>query len=77
LLHRPLARLPQNAMKLTVGILLTTFGTYFSIKGLGIEWPHGEVAVLAILPFYIFVSLGLIVLLKNISKTGTAKGKTN
>jgi uncharacterized membrane protein len=49
LVRAPLARVPENAMKLTVGILLTTFGTFWSAEGAGVTWPGGEAALLGIL----------------------------
>lgn len=55
LLHRPLARLPENTMKFAVGIILTTFGTYFGAEGVGVVWPHGQTAILFILAFYLSV----------------------
>ena len=33
--HRPLARVPENALKFTVGILITTFGMFWIGEGLG------------------------------------------
>jgi uncharacterized membrane protein len=41
LLHRPLARVPENAMKFCVGLLLFTFGTFWAGEGVGIEWRLG------------------------------------
>ncbi|HUB93470.1 MAG TPA: hypothetical protein VMB52_03120 [Verrucomicrobiae bacterium] len=64
LIHRPLSRVPENAMKLAVGILLTTFGTYFATEGLGMVWPHGDLAIWGILVFYFLVSVVLVELLK-------------
>jgi Ca2+/H+ antiporter, TMEM165/GDT1 family len=45
-LHRPLARAPENTLKFAVGLMLTTFGTFWTVEGLGGEWPGGD----AILP---------------------------
>lgn len=50
--HRPLSRVPENAMKLGVGLLLTSFGTFWVAEGLGAEWPGSELAVLYILAAY-------------------------
>jgi uncharacterized membrane protein len=61
-LHRPLARLPENAMKFAVGVILTTFGTYFGAEGVGVMWPHGQVAILFILAFYLSACGGLAIL---------------
>ncbi len=51
-IHKPLSRIPENWMKLTVGLLLVTFGTYFGSEGVGILWPLGEWAILYLLVFY-------------------------
>jgi Ca2+/H+ antiporter, TMEM165/GDT1 family len=53
LAHRPLARVPQNTSKFAVGLLLSTFGTFWAVEGLGVfaegreslEWPGGDVAL--------------------------------
>ncbi len=44
----PLARVPENAMKFTVGVLLTSFGTFWSTEGAGAGWPGGEAALPAL-----------------------------
>jgi uncharacterized membrane protein len=59
LLHRPLARAPENAMKFAVGVMLTSFGTFWGAEGAGATWPNGDAALLAIVPFVLGVSLGL------------------
>ena len=40
--HRPLTRVPENAIKFAVGIALTTFGTFWAGEGIGVEWPAGD-----------------------------------
>ena len=47
-LHRPLARIPENMLKFAVGVMLTAFGTYWTGEGLGLAWPEGDVSVLAL-----------------------------
>ena len=39
IVHRPLTRIPENTLKLGVGLLLSSFGTFWVVEGLGIEWP--------------------------------------
>src|SRR3954447_16757196 len=59
-LHRPLARVPENTIKFAVGLLLSTFGTFWAVEGLGvfnspstsIEWPGGDAALLAVLALW-------------------------
>ncbi|HEY2141507.1 MAG TPA: hypothetical protein VGG98_05550 [Solirubrobacteraceae bacterium] len=41
----PLARVPENAMKFTVGVLLASFGTFWGVEGAGASWPGGEAAL--------------------------------
>ena len=52
IVHRPLTRVPENAMKLGVGLLLSSFETFWVVEGLGGEWPGSEFAVLYILAAY-------------------------
>jgi len=59
LLQRPLARAPENAMKFAVGVMLTSFGTFWGAEGAGATWPGGDAALLAVVPFVLLVSLGL------------------
>jgi Ca2+/H+ antiporter, TMEM165/GDT1 family len=51
-LHRPLSRVPENTMKLTVGLLLTTFGTFWIVEGLGGDWPGGDAVLPLLLALY-------------------------
>src|SRR5712691_11005612 len=38
-LHRPLARVPENALKFAVGVMLSAFGVFWTGEGLGVAWP--------------------------------------
>ena len=64
LVHAPLSRVPENTMKFAVGVMLTTFGTFWSAEGAGVEWPGHEGAILAVLAFVTLVSLTLVTLLR-------------
>jgi uncharacterized membrane protein len=55
----PLARVPENTLKFAVGVLLTSFGIFWGGEGAGVEWPGGEVAILALVGFIALVSFGL------------------
>ena len=54
--HRPLARVPENAMKLGVALILSSFGTFWIVEGLGVEWAGSELAVLYIAAAYSIAS---------------------
>lgn len=64
LVHRPLSRVPENTMKFSVGLMLATFGIFWSVEGTGIQWPGADVAILGILGFLTLVSLGLVAVLR-------------
>ena len=64
LVRAPLARVPENLMKFTVGVMLTTFGIFWSTEGAGAHWPGADVSLLGILAFVIVVSLALVEVLK-------------
>ncbi|HET6320321.1 MAG TPA: hypothetical protein VFG86_28015, partial [Chloroflexota bacterium] len=49
IVHRPLSRVPENALKFGVGAVLTSFGVFWSGEGVGVEWPGAELAILMIL----------------------------
>lgn len=46
----PLARVPENTLKFAVGVMLTSFGTFWSAEGAGASWPAADTALLAIIP---------------------------
>jgi uncharacterized membrane protein len=59
-LHRPLARVPENSLKLTVGLLLTTFGTFWAGEGTGVDWPGGDLALPVLLAFLGLAAFALV-----------------
>ncbi len=67
----PLARVPENAMKFAVGIMLTTFGIFWAAEGAGADWPGSDAALLAVLAFVIASSALLVGLLRRLGRTRT------
>jgi uncharacterized membrane protein len=49
MLHRPLARVPENTLKFAVGIMLSAFGTYWLGEGYGLSWPGSDLAILGLM----------------------------
>jgi|SRR5579883_498367 len=43
--RRPFGRIPENAMKFAVGVMLVSFGTFWLGEGLGLKWPFGDAAL--------------------------------
>ena len=60
--RRPLSNIPENALKLVVGVLVSAFGTFWTGEGLGLTWPGGDWATVALSLSYLAVA-GLGVLL--------------
>jgi uncharacterized membrane protein len=60
----PLQRVPENALKFGVGILLTSFGIFWGGEGAGVSWPGGDVAILAVIAYVGLLSLALTRLLR-------------
>jgi uncharacterized membrane protein len=56
----PLSRVPENTLAFTVGVLLTTFGTFWGAEGAGVDWPGGDAALPVVLAFVVVMSLGYV-----------------
>jgi uncharacterized membrane protein len=48
-LHRPLARVPENSLKFVVGILMSAFGLFWFGEGIGLQWPYADAAILGLI----------------------------
>ena len=64
ILHRPLSKVPENTLKFVVGLILTTFGIFWTTEGLGIEWAMQDLVLLPIITGLSVVSLLLVLALK-------------
>lgn len=58
IIHRPLSRVPENALKFGVGAMLSAFGVFWIGEGLGIAWPGQDWALLSFAA--LFLGAGLI-----------------
>ncbi len=56
----PLSRIPENSLKFSVGVLLTTFGIFWSAEGAGAVWPGSDLALLAVVVFVAALSAALV-----------------
>ena len=55
----PLARVPENAMKFVVGVMLTAFGSFWGAEGAGARWPLGDAALPLIMACVLLVAIAL------------------
>jgi uncharacterized membrane protein len=64
LAHAPLSRVPENTIKFAVGLMLTTFGCFWSAEGAGVDWPGNELSLLAVLAFFAAAAFALVTALR-------------
>jgi len=56
-LRGPLTRVPENTLKLSVGVLIGSFGAFWIGEGLGFHWPGADLAVLGLAVAFLAASL--------------------
>jgi uncharacterized membrane protein len=59
-IRAPLARVPENTLKFVVGVMLTSFGTFWAAEGAGAHWPGSDVALLALIPATLLFALACV-----------------
>jgi uncharacterized membrane protein len=62
---RQLSGVPENAMKMTVGIMLVSFGTFWSGEGVHVRWPGSDVAIVVLAAIYALAAAGLVRLVRH------------
>jgi uncharacterized membrane protein len=62
--RHPLSRVPENTVKYAVGVMLTSFGTYFAGEGLGVDWWQKDLVLLPLIAGYGIASLLVVQYLK-------------
>jgi uncharacterized membrane protein len=73
----PLARVPENTLKFIVGIMLTTFGTFWLAEGFNYQWPLSDAFLLILVAIYLGASFLLIAWLKQVKKQEPAQAIEN
>ncbi len=59
-LHRPLATMPENALKFGVGVMLAAFGTFWVGEGIGLHWPGEDLAIVYLMASFLLIALTLV-----------------
>jgi uncharacterized membrane protein len=62
----PLARVPENSLKFAVGVLLTSFGTFWGVEGAGAHWPGSDLSLLAVIVGVLLFALGAVSWLRRV-----------
>jgi hypothetical protein len=48
-------RIPRSALQLVMAMLLSGFGTFWAVQGLGVAWPGGDAAIVGLVGWYLLV----------------------
>ena len=70
--RKPLSMIPENLLKYGVGIMLASFGTFWSVEGVGIfrtgresvAWPGNDIALLVLIAAWFLLSRVFIAVLR-------------
>jgi uncharacterized membrane protein len=73
LVHRPLSTVPENTLKFVVGLMLTSFGIFWTGEGLGADWPGADLALIAIFAVVALTSYVIVRSMRNVMSASTAK----
>jgi len=74
LVRKPLERVPENTIKFTVGLLLTSFGCFWAAEGAGVAWPGDELSLLGVIAFIGVLSFALVRFLRRQRVATVAQG---
>jgi uncharacterized membrane protein len=77
LVRAPLKQVPENTLKFVVGIMLTSFGTFWAGEGFKIDWPLSDAFILILIALYLAASFILVLWLKEIKRRQLAVASTN
>src|SRR6202163_4347850 len=64
IVHRPLARVPENTLKFAVGVMLSAFGIFWTGEGLGVSWPGADLAIVGFAVLFLAVGIASVALLR-------------
>jgi uncharacterized membrane protein len=79
-LSKPLSQVPENTLKYGVGLLLSSFGAFWAVEGLGVfqnggdslSWPGDNWSILGLLAAWFLISRLMIKVVPRLAKGGPA-----
>lgn len=72
ILHRPLARVPENTLKFGVGVLLSAFGVFWTGEGMGVQWPGADLILLPLAAVFLLAGLAAASMARNSFQRGVS-----
>jgi uncharacterized membrane protein len=61
-----LSKVPENSIKLAVGVMLTSFGLFWVGEGSGLHWPGSDLAVIGLAGLFIVVTSASVAWLRSL-----------
>lgn len=65
IVHKPLSAIPENTLKLAVGVLLSAFGTFWIGEGMGLGWPGQDWSIPGLTIGFLILALIAVPLCRN------------
>jgi uncharacterized membrane protein len=62
---KQLSNVPENAMKTFVGVLLVSYGTFWTGEGLKVKWPGGDTMLVGLVAIYLVVTWAYVTWLRS------------
>jgi uncharacterized membrane protein len=66
IVSRQLSKVPENAMKMAVGMMLVSFGSFWSGEGIGVHWPLSDLSILGLIALYGLATLVMVKVLSGV-----------
>ncbi len=76
LIKAPLTKVPENTLKFVVGVMLTSFGTFWAAEGFGYAWPFADAFIPILAAIYLLASYILVTWLKQRKRSWMAIAST-
>jgi uncharacterized membrane protein len=64
IIRAPLTKVPENTLKFIVGIMLTSFGTFWGVEGFGGSWPFSDAFIPVLAAIYLLATFILVMILR-------------
>jgi uncharacterized membrane protein len=71
---KQLSKVPENTIKLTVGVMLTSFGLFWVGEGTGVRWPGEDLFLLALIGLVVVVTSGTVELMRRVGEPAPRRG---
>ena len=68
LVRAPLTKVPENTLKFIVGIMLTSFGTFWAGEGFKVDWPYADLFIVGLAALYLLSSFVLVLWLRQVKQ---------